>query len=153
MASMKKTLFVAILFASVCTTAHAQIQLFHGTWTRLGTGYVFDFDLKLEHGAGNKVQGFFDWKFVQYDEKDPFSVSYYKDKIGLTAKEYVKGTYDPATKTYHVTGYAKDDPDAIISLDEYLLKVDGNGDLGGETRSQNTWLGRINAKSLPLLDL
>lgn len=154
MTTMKKTLFISFLLVSVCTVAAtAQIQLFHGTWTRLGTGYIFDFDLKLEHGTGNKVQGYFDWKFVQYDENDPFSVSYYKDKVGLTAREYVKGTYEPASKTYHVTGYAKDDPDTIISLDEYLLKLDSNGDIGGETSSKNTWLGRINAKSLPLLDL
>jgi len=150
---MKKVLLSVLLLASISLGAGAQVQLFHGTWTRIGTGYVFDFDLRLEHGAGNQVQGFFDWKFVQYDPDDPFSVSYYKDKLGLTAREYVKGTYDPATRTYHVVGYAKEDPEAIISLDEYLLKMDGDGNIGGETRSQNTWLGRINAKSLPLQDL
>lgn len=150
---MKKILLSILLLANISFVAEAQVQLFHGSWTRLGTGYLFDFDLRLEHGAGNQVQGFFDWKFMQYDPDDPFSASYYKDKIGLTAREYVNGTYDPTTKTYHVTGYAKDDPDAIISLDEYLLKIDAQGDIGGETRSQNTWLGRINAKSLPLQDL
>lgn len=145
---------ILILIATTCwLNANCQTQLFHGTWTRLGTNYIFEFDLHLEHGAGNNVTGFFNWKFIQYDESDAFSVSYYKDKIGLTAKEYLRGTWDAATKTYHLKGYAKDDPNTIIALDEYLLKVDGNGDIGGETSSRNSWLGRINAKALPLLDL
>jgi hypothetical protein len=150
---MKAILFIGLFTATFWQNADCQTHLFHGTWTRLGTVYVFEFDLQLEHGASNTVEGHFNWKFVQYDEDDAFSVSYYQDKIGLTAKEYVRGTWNPADRTYHLKGYKKDDPNAIISLDEYLLKVDGNGDLGGDTRSHDSWLGRINAKVLVLLDL
>jgi len=52
-----------------------------------------------------------------------------------------------------LTGYAKEDPDNIIALDQYRLKVDGNGDLGGDTKAKGSWQGRINAKALVLLDL
>ncbi|MBK9017283.1 MAG: hypothetical protein IPM82_26295 [Saprospiraceae bacterium] len=150
---MKTLLILGLFTATFLQNADCQTQLFHGTWTRLGSNYLFEFDLHLEHGAGNNVEGYFNWKFVQYDEEDAFSVSYYKDKIGATAKEYVRGTWDPTSHTYHLKGYKKDDPDTIIALDEYLLKVDGNGDLGGDTKSHDSWLGRINAKSLVLLDL
>ncbi len=151
--SMKTILILGLFVTNFWLDATCQTQLFHGTWTRLGTQYLFDFDLHLEHGAGGKVTGYFIWKFVQYDENDAFSVNYYQDKIGLTAKEYVSGTWDAATRTYQLKGYEKDDPNAIIALDEYLLKVDENGDLGGDTKSQGTWLGRIHAKRLVLLDL
>ncbi len=149
---MKKCLVLSLLVTALCLNSNAQTHLFHGSWTRLGTGYLFDFDLHLEH-TGNKVEGYFNWKFVQYDETDGFGTEYYKDKIGLTAREYVQGTWNPAERSYHLKGYKKDDPHTIIALDEYLLRVDGNGDLGGDTRSHGTWLGRINAKSLVLLDL
>lgn len=149
-----KTIFILGLFvATSWLGATAQPHLFQGSWTRLGTNYRFDFELHLEHGAGNSVEGYFNWKFVQYDENDSFSVSYYQDKIGATAKEYVRGSWNPADRTYRLKGYKKDDPHAIIALDEYLLKVDGNGDLGGDTRSHDSWLGRINAKALALHNL
>ena len=150
---MKTILLIGLLATTCCVTATSQTQLYHGTWTRLGTNYLFEFDLHLEHGAGNSVEGYFSWKFVKYDENDSFSVSYYQDKIGMTAKEYVKGTWDATTHTYHLKGFKKDDPNNIIALDEYLLTVDGNGDLEGKTNSQGTWQGRINAQSLVLLDL
>ena len=150
---MKTILFIAFLVTGCLVGAVCQTHLYHGTWTRLGTSYLFEFDLHLEQGKGNTVDGYFNWKFVQYDENDTFSVSYYEDKIGMTAKEYVRGTWDDATKTYHLKGYQKDDPNSIIALDEYLLKVDGNGDIEGETKSHDSWLGRINAKALVLLDL
>lgn len=149
-----KTAFILVLFFSTCWLgATAQTHLFQGSWTRLGTSYRFDFELHLEHGAGNSVKGYFNWKFVQYDENDSFSVSYYRDKIGATAREYVSGTWNPADRTYRLKGYKTEDPHAIIAMDEYLLKVDGNGDLGGDTRSHDSWLGRINAKALSLLNL
>lgn len=150
---MKTILLTCLISLGFYTASNCQTQLFQGTWTRLGTGYLFEFDLHLEHGAGNTVQGYFNWKFLKCDENDVFAVSYYQDKVGMTAKEYVHGTWNASTRTYYLKGYDKDDPNAIIALDEYQLKVDGNGDLGGETKSHDSWLGRINAKSLPLLDL
>ncbi len=143
---MKTLLFLSLFLLTSYPDAACQTQHFRGSWTRIGTNYLFDFDLHLEHGAGNQVQGHFDWKFVQYDETDEFSVSYYRNKIGATAKEYVKGTWNPTTRTYHLKGYKKDDPNAIIATDEYLLKLDSDGDIGGETKSHNTWLGRINGE-------
>lgn len=150
---MKSIIFTSLLIANFLVDATCQTQLFHGTWFRLGSDYLFEFDLHLEHGAGNAVSGYFNWKVVKYDENDAFGAEYYRDKLGMTAKEYVSGTWDATTHTYYLKGYHKDDPNAIIALDEYQLKVDENGDIGGETKSHGTWLGRINAKGLVLLDL
>lgn len=150
---MKTILATILLTVLLAAGAIGQTHLYYGTWTRLGNEYIFEFDLHLEHSTGNKVTGYFNWKFVQYDKNDAFSVSYYEDKIGMTAKEYVSGTWDATARTYHFKGYKKDDPNAIIALDEYRLKVDGNGDLSGDTRSHDSWLGRINPKALLLLDL
>lgn len=150
---MKTILLTCLLSIGFYAQANSQTRLYQGTWIRLSTGYLFEFDLHLEHGTGNMVQGYFNWKFLKCDENDAFAVSYYKDKIGMTAKEYIRGTWDANSHTYYLKGYKKDDPNEIISLDEYQLKVDENGDLGGETKSQGTWLGRINAKALPLLNI
>lgn len=150
---MKSTILLGIFIANCCLSAVSQTKLFHGTWTRLGTEYLFEFDLHLEHGQGNTVSGYFNWKIVRYDENDPFGADYYRDKLGMTAKEYVSGRWDAATRTYHLKGYAKDDPNTIIALDEYLLPVDNNGDIGGKTKSHDSWLGRINATSVVLLNL
>ena len=144
---MKNLLLLLLLSLGMSHALSSQTQHFQGTWTKLGTTYVFEFDLVLKH-AGNQVEGYFNWKITRLDENELLSKTYYKDKIGLTAKEYVKGTYNPATKEYLLKGYKKDDPNAIIGLDTYRLKVDENGDLGGDTNANGSWKGRINGEEV-----
>ena len=87
----------------------------------------------------------------EYDEYDDASREYYSDKLGLTAKEYVKGTFDPAKNEYYLTGYKKDDPNLIIGIDTYRLKVDEYENIGGTTKANGSWKGRINSGPTGLL--
>ena len=127
-------------------TSIGQTKHFDGTWTKISTTYAFDFDLILKEKVSNQVEGYFIWKVVNYDEYNIQSKEYYENKIGLTGKEYVIGTYNPFEDEYLLKGYKKEDPNAIIGTDIYRLKVDENGNIGGTTNANGTWLGRINAK-------
>jgi len=126
----------------------AQEKHFEGTWTMIGTTYVFEFDLYLKHDAKNNVAGHFDWKVVNYDKHSPASKDYYQPKLGTAAKEFVRGSFNPTTKEYYLKGYKKEDPNLIISTDIYRLKVDENGDIGGDSKAHNTWKGRINGNAV-----
>ena len=148
---MKKPIFFFLLCSSILfqIDSSAQTKYFQGNWTKLGTTYDFQFELTLHVARNNQVKGVFHWTFVQYDENFSPSKDYYESKLGLTAKEYVRGTYDPKTKQYILKGYKKDDPHQIIGLDLYRIKEDGTGNnIGGDTRAHHTWQGRINGKRI-----
>ncbi len=133
------------------TGLSAQTYQFQGSWIKLNTTYVFEFDLILNHSKSNNVEGHFIWQVVRYDEGSFLSKSHYADKIGLTAKEFVKGRYNPSKKVYFLDGYRKEDPNNIIGLDTYRIKVDKNGDIGGNTKANNSWKGIINGKNVSML--
>jgi hypothetical protein len=139
-------LIFALLIFSTTLSGYGQTIKYTGTWTKVQTSYVFDFDLILTMKESNQVEGYFLWKIIHYDENDLLSKEYYESKIGLTAKEYVKGSYDPQSRAYFLKGYMKEDPHAIIGIDTYKLKVDENENLSGTTNANGSWLGRINPK-------
>ena len=126
----------------------AQIKHFKGNWTKLETTYDFKFDLYIQFTSGNQVKGVFHWEVMNYDENLEWSKEYYREKIGDAAKEYVRGTYNPKTKQYILKGYKKDDPNLIIGLDLYRLKENENGDIDGDSKTNNTWKGRVNGKRI-----
>ena len=141
---MRNLILILLLFST--TTSLCQTKQFNGTWTKITTTYEFDFDLILKVKESNQVEGYFIWKVVHYDEYNISSKQYYENKIGMTAKEYVIGTYNHSEAEYILKGYKKEDPNAIIGMDTYKLKIGENGNIGGTTNANGTWLGRINAK-------
>ena len=140
------TFFIYLNFSFVKLIA--QEKHFQGTWTMIGTTYIFEFDLFLKHDTKNHVAGHFDWKVTNYDKHSLSSKDYYEPKLGATAKEFVRGHFDPAAKEYYLRGYKKEDLHLIISTDHYRLKLDENDDIGGESKAHNTWKGRINGKTI-----
>ncbi|HFA49304.1 MAG TPA: hypothetical protein ENJ95_09830 [Bacteroidetes bacterium] len=145
---MKQSILLLIFPVWLCLPDQisAQIKHFKGDWTKDGTTYLFDFDLYIKHIDGDAVEGVFNWTYKQYDENDPWSKDYYEEKKDATAKEYVRGKYDAKTKTYYLHGYKKDDPQQIIAPDDYILILDKNDNIGGDTKAQGSWEGRINGK-------
>ena len=144
-----KRLLVLFLILNA-TSLFCQTKKFTGAWTKINTTYAFEFDLTLNIKEGNKVEGNFLWKVVQYDENNELSQNYYQNKIGKTATEYVKGTYIPSTRKYHLKGYKKDDPHNIIGIDTYEISEDKTGNIGGTTNANGTWLGRINGRKVEI---
>jgi hypothetical protein len=140
----------AFLLLLISTTVSSQSHRFIGTWTKLNTTYKFEFQLILDKEDNNQVEGYFIWKVIGYDKKSQWSEKYYKSKINLTGQEFVKGTYNPKEREYLLKGYKKEDPHKIIGLDTYHIKVDEDGNLGGKTKANGTWRGRINGKKVDI---
>ena len=149
---MKNIFLFSLLFSLhfFSNNLFSQTKQFEGTWIRINTTYKFEFDLILKHKENNQVEGYFIWKVVHYDEGSSFSKNHYKNRLGTTGKEFVKGNYNPNTKEYLLKGYKKEDPNRIIGLDTYRIKMDQNGDIGGTTRTSGTWQGRINGKGVDM---
>lgn len=143
---MRIRLILFVLLFSNITALNAQNSNYTGSWTKVNTTYVFDFVLSLRITENNQVTGVFNWQVIRADENSESSTTYYTSKIGKTAKEYVRGTYDPVRDIIYIHGYKKEDPDAIIGLDYYKLVVDDEGSIGGTTRTNGSWLGRIHGK-------
>ena len=141
---MRSFIFLIFLFTSniLCS----QSTQFNGFWTKVNTTYIFEFELILNDAGPTQVEGYFNWRLVKYDEKDRSSQEYYGKKIGLRAREYVKGTFDAKSNVYKLKGYKKDDPDNIIGIDTYNIRIVENGQLKGTTNANGSWLGRINGR-------
>lgn len=145
---MTSHLAQSIAMASMLIGAgtHAQTEHFVGQWTKEGTTYVFDFVLTINHLDGGAVNGQFNWTVARPDELAPESIMWYESKIGHTAIEYVRGSYDNSSGELLLQGYKKEDPNLIISLDHYRLKIIGEHTLQGNSKAHGTWQGVIDGK-------
>ncbi len=64
-------------------------------------------------------------------------------KTGLSATEYVRGTYDGVTRLMKIKGVRKDDPNGLVIYDQYNLSLSENGDLlSGVSKNGNFRLRR-----------
>jgi len=116
-----------------------------GTWTgRWSTesGTLFDFDLTLTHSGGNSVSGEVKWTMRRTVRPDKAG------KVGLSAIEYVRGSYDPSNGSVNLAGYAKDDPqNVLVMVDTYRLKMSRDDrTLTGAARNGGKWNGRVDLK-------
>jgi serine/threonine protein kinase len=114
------------------------IGTWQGQWySPLGT--IFSASVHLEStGSNSSVQGNINWTM----KSTPLEAK--QSRVGLTAIEYVKGSYDPVTRLLTMQGYSKDDPNNLIILDKYrlVLAEDGRA-LGGATWNHGSWRGRL----------
>jgi hypothetical protein len=102
-------------------------------------GTIFAANVYLEtSGNSTVVQGYINWTMKSSPQEAK------QAKIGLTAVEYIKGSYNPEARLLTVEGYRKDDPNDIIALDKYrLVLAADNRSLGGATRNHGGWRGRL----------
>ena len=108
-----------------------------GEWSSL-VGTTFSANVNLAAtGNGNGVQGTINWMMISTPQATK------QAKIGLTAVEYVRGSYDPTTRMLVMAGYKKDDPNNVIILDKYRLTLGEGGILGGATWNGGKWRGRL----------
>jgi outer membrane protein OmpA-like peptidoglycan-associated protein len=125
-----------------------QAQLFthwKGEWTAEGSSYLYTLEMELEANGNWDVQGKMTWTLEKADESDAVTFAYLKTRIGKTAIEYVKGKYNPSTRTYTLKGIRNQDPDYIITLEKYDLLVSEDGyHITGKTDHHGTWEGRVN---------
>jgi hypothetical protein len=109
-----------------------------GKWsTKSGT--LLDIEINLAEIRNFGLDGQIRWTLRRTVREDKM------DKVGLSAVEFVRGSYDPTTGSVRMTGYKKDDPDnVLVMLDEYNLKVSANGrKLTGVARNGGKWNGYL----------
>lgn len=140
---MKPLVIIILFFANV-----AQAQLFthwKGDWTAVGSSYLYTLEMELEANGNWDVQGKMTWTLEKADSSDETSFQFLKSRIGKTAIEFVKGKYNPTTRTYTIKGIKNQDPDFIITLEKYDLLVSEDGyHITGKTDHHGTWEGRVN---------
>lgn len=57
-------------------------------------------------------------------------------KTGLTATEYVQGTFDPVSRMVRLRGVRKDDPNSLVILDRYNLSLSQDGQtMSGQSKN------------------
>ena len=113
-----------------------------GKWTgewSTASGTLFDFDLTLTDTGNNSLDGQVEWTMRRTARPDK------ADKVGFSAIEFVRGSYDPATGAVNLSGYGKDDPNnVLVMLDVYRLKISEDGrTLAGSARNGGKWNGRV----------
>jgi hypothetical protein len=111
-----------------------------GEWSN-AKGHLYSFEARLTVSSDNNVTGAINWKLVASPRGDEQS------KLGMTATEYIGGTYDPKERLANIEGHSKDDPKGVIGLDAYRIVVAEDGrTITGNTRSHGTWKGKISGK-------
>jgi hypothetical protein len=109
-----------------------------GQWST-DSGTLLDFELTLTDMQNNGVDGQIKWTLRRTVRPDKV------DKIGLSAIEYVRGTFDPVTGSLKMSGYNKDDPnDVLVMVDDYKLTVSSDGKtLSGVAKNGGKWNGHV----------
>lgn len=118
-----------------------------GYWTSFSPasrGYLYEGVIKLTAGSANSIEGTITWTL----RRSPRAAE--QSKIGLSAVEFVRGSYDSRTRVLRLEGYRADDANSIIGLDTYQLFLADNGTvIGGITSSHGTWQGVLSAERKP----
>jgi len=113
-----------------------------GQWTT-AEGWIFEADFKIVAADGSNITADIHWTLRQ---ADPLRTDL-RGKLGLTAVEHAKGTFDPQDGFLSLDGYAVEDPDRIIGLDKYRLVMSDDGStIGGITWDHGDWNGQVIAK-------
>lgn len=102
-----------------------------GTWTGTWAGGSSQFTAAMSLTESNgTVSGRIVWTLVR--TTNPKKIG----KEGLSATEYVQGTYDASTRMLKMHGVRKDDPNGLVILDTYNLSVSEDGrTIGGQSRN------------------
>ena len=131
---MKKFfIFSAIIILSL--NSYSQVSYYKGEWTKINNQSNFSGTLKLEI-MDTIVTADILWTYIAIDSTDKASMEYYQNKKGRMGIEYIKGKYSPITHDFIFEGISKTDPDLIIGLDKYILKLSLNKQvIYGETYS------------------
>ena len=106
-----------------------------GHWSS-GNDYLYIAEMRLNAASDGTVEGEINWTLSMSPREQDVK------KIGMTAIEFVKGTYDPANRILSLEGHNKNDPNEVIGLDKYRLILAENGAaLGGITWDHGSWRG------------
>jgi len=135
-----KKLLLTIGLSFFLLMANAQTTMyFKGEWTKMNKPELFSGIFKITINADNTVKGELLWTYLATDNTDSFLLQHYKGKKGKRAIEFVEGTYNSSTHDMYFEGKNRTDPEEIISLDKYSLKLSADKKLlYGRTATDGT---------------
>jgi hypothetical protein len=105
-----------------CCGISAQVSYYKGEWTKVNSQENFSALVRLDV-KDSLVTGEIIWTFIAIDSTNGDLVKYYKGQKGKMGIENVKGMYSAKTHDIQFEGMSKTDPDLIIGMDKYLLKL------------------------------
>lgn len=109
------------------------VSRWSGDWTSKKAHYPAV--LVLNDNGGGKFTGEIFWTLQRHT--NPKKIF----KAGSTATEYVRGTFNPASRMLILSGYRKDDPNDIVILDKYSLTLaENNQSLSGGSKSNGRFV-------------
>lgn len=91
-----------------------------GSWSgdiSYPSGTAFSASVQLSDTGANGVKGQITWTILRSSNPEK------RDKAGLSATEYVEGSFDASGKVLSLRGVSKSDPSNIIILDRYRLNI------------------------------
>ena len=134
---MKKLFLSLATFLLISLSALSQTKYYKCEWTKGGGTFLFKGLMRLEFAnSGGIVQGRIIWTVLATDTKDANAVEYYRGKMNKSGIEIIEGDYDEQTKDLKFSGMNKIDPDSVIGLDVYTLKISAdNNTIYGKTDS------------------
>lgn len=111
-----------------------------GSWSSPSGAYL-DIVFNLNDDGNGRVSGQIDWTLRRTNRPEKMS------KIGMSAVEYVNGTFDPVSRKLSLQGYRKDDPNGVlVMLDQYRLTLSSDESrLSGSAKNGGKWNATINA--------
>lgn len=137
---MKKALsFLALMLFTYIVYAGQTVTLNVHQSTR-NTTNVYRGIGELTLDDYNAVTGKIEWTIISLDKS---IYNQYKNRMNAKGIEFVKGTYNPDTKTFNLHGYEKNDPAGILSLDTYILDLNDPAKVTGTTRGSGKWDGLV----------
>lgn len=105
-----------------------------GDWSSPSGAYLTTSVILDDDGSGN-VSGRIEWTLRRTNRPDK------QGKVGMSATEFVRGRFDPASRVLTMAGYRKDDPNnVLVMVDNYRLTLGGDSrSLTGKAKNGGSW--------------
>ena len=141
-----KQLFITPLLLFSINCCMAQASYFKGEWTLVNKHDLFTGIFKIAVKKDGTAKAEIVWTYLATDSTKQEFVTLYKGKKGKSGIEYLDGRFDAATNDFYFEGKKKDDPDIVLGLDKYHIKLAANKQaIYGTTETEGTNEGLLYA--------
>lgn len=118
-----KRIFILFLYCCFIQGVGAQVTYYKAEWSMKNKHDLFTGICKIELKDNTDIKGEIAWVFLAVDSTDKSMMDMYEGKKGKSGIEKVEGSYTTETHDVYFEGIDKDDPNLILGLDKYSLKL------------------------------
>ena len=142
---MRQLSITALLLFSI-NCCMAQASYFKGEWTTVNKHSLFTGIFKIAVKKDGTAKAEVVWTYLAIDSSSQELVEMYKGKKGKSGIEYLDGRFNAATNDFYFEGKKKDDPNIVLGLDKYHIKLAANKQaVYGTTETEGTNEGLLYA--------